>query len=291
MRKKLPLVTISIPFYNDSKYLAFAIQSVLNQTYTNWELLLIDDGSSDDSLQIANNYRDHRITVLSDGKNLGLATRLNESIRLANGVFYARMDADDIMAVDRIEKQIAYLMDNPHVDVVGTSAHVIDASNRIIGGVQFPKITKPKTLSDILGGAGFVHPSIMGKTEWFRNNPYDERLRRNQDRGLWLKTVEKSSFVYLHERWLFYRMMGDSSIRKELRSFGSNRTLYFKILYSEMGKKVLALKMYFVTLIKLVARITLLVFNQKKLLAKSRYVQYADTKIVELEKEIKKAIQ
>ena len=127
------LVTIGIPFFKDKEYLSAAIQSVINQTYQNWELILMDDGSSDGSLEIAKSFKDKRIRIVSDGKNKGLPSRLNEIVGLARGEFVARMDADDIMHPERIEKQVDYLIDHPEVNVLGTMAYVIDASNSIIG--------------------------------------------------------------------------------------------------------------------------------------------------------------
>ena len=100
------LVTIGIPFYNASQFLEYAIKSVINQTYTNWELILVDDGSTDDSLSIARSFNDQRIKILSDGVNKGLVSRLNEIILNSRGSYIARMDADDIMHFERIEKQI-----------------------------------------------------------------------------------------------------------------------------------------------------------------------------------------
>ena len=121
------MVTIGLPFYNAEKYLALAIESVLQQTYTNWELLLLDDGSTDNSLSIAQSYaqKDSRIKVISDGKNKNLATRLNELPSLAQGLYLARMDADDIMHSARIERQLSVLKAHPEIDVLGTNAYII----------------------------------------------------------------------------------------------------------------------------------------------------------------------
>ena len=127
------MVTIGLPFYNAEKYLALAIESVLQQTYTNWELLLLDDGSTDNSLSIAQSYaqKDSRIKVISDGKNKNLATRLNELPSLAQGLYLARMDADDIMLPARIERQLAVLKAHPEIDVLGTNAYIINDCLRI----------------------------------------------------------------------------------------------------------------------------------------------------------------
>ena len=127
------MVTIGLPFYNAEKYLALAIESVLQQTYTDWELLLLDDGSTDNSLSIAQSYaqKDSRIKVISDGKNKNLATRLNELPSLAQGLYLARMDADDMMHPARIERQLAVLETHPEIDVLGTNAYIINDCLRI----------------------------------------------------------------------------------------------------------------------------------------------------------------
>ena len=179
------LVTIAISFFNDGKYLADAILSIVNQSYKNWELLLIDDGSTDNSFEIAKRFEslDTRIRVIRDGENYGLAVRLNQSIQLANGEYYARMDADDIMVKSRIETQLKYLLEHPEVNVIGSSAMLINAQNEIVGSADMSMVT-----------TGFMHPTIMAKTEWFRNNPYAEWCRRCQDEELWLRTKSYNNY-------------------------------------------------------------------------------------------------
>ena len=147
--KSTPLVTIAIPIYNAEKYLRYAIQSCINQTYQNWELLLMCDGSTDTSIGIMEEMAayDSRIRVIYDDVNKGLVYRLNQSIKLAKGKYYARMDADDIMAVNRIEEEVNFLELHPMVDVVGTSMMMIDGDNHIMG-------SSLQTTDSI-----FVHPS------------------------------------------------------------------------------------------------------------------------------------
>src|ERR1700730_9577639 len=102
MSTQAPLVSIAMPFYNCEATLAAALESVLRQTHTNWELLACNDGSSDESLPCVNSYRDSRVTVWSDGSRKGLAARLNECIDRARGRYIARMDADDITYPERL---------------------------------------------------------------------------------------------------------------------------------------------------------------------------------------------
>lgn len=218
------LVTIAIPFFNSEKYLSFAIQSVINQSYSEWELILIDDGSTDNSLEIAKCFesKDVRIKVFSDGKNKGLAARLNESINLSNGLYYLRMDADDIMFPDRVQKQIAFLEEHPEIDVVGTSAVIIGENNEILFGMKGP-MTAPEKRSDVINGNIFIHPSVAGRTAWFKEHPYDDSKRRSQDFFLWLSSVEDSKFGIVDEPLLFYRVVDNDLWGKFKRD---NRTMF-----------------------------------------------------------------
>lgn len=222
------LITIAIPFLNSEKYLSYAIQSVLNQTYTDWELILIDDGSTDRSKDISESYaqKDKRIRVVSDGANKGLSIRLNETISLAKGDYYVRMDADDVMDSCRIEKQIFFLEEHPETDVVGTSAVIIGEDNEILYGMK-GRMTAPQKRSDVINGNIFIHPSITGKTAWFRKHPYDDSKRRSQDFFLWLSSVEDSKFSVIDEPLLFYRVVDNDLWGKFKRD---NRTMfrYFK---------------------------------------------------------------
>ncbi|MEC3908042.1 glycosyltransferase family 2 protein [Tamlana sp. 2201CG12-4] len=214
-----PLVTVGIPFYNSEKYLSDAVKSTLNQTYTNLEIILMDDGSTDSSLNIAFEFEknDNRIRVISDGKNAGLPKRLNQLSNLAQGKYYARMDADDIMFPDRIKTQVEYLINNSKVDLLGTGLVAIDNNNEIIG-LRRGSASSQITLKMALQGSWTAHPSITGQADWFKNNHYDETLRRSQDFELWIRTVEKSNFVRIAEPLLYYREASTSSIKKYIKS-------------------------------------------------------------------------
>ena len=110
---KNPLVSILMPVYNSEKYLREAIKSILNQTFTNFELIIINDGSTDNSLKIIKSFKDNRIKIIKNKGNLGLIKTLNKGIDLAQGKYIARMDADDIAMPKRLEKQIAFFNENP----------------------------------------------------------------------------------------------------------------------------------------------------------------------------------
>jgi glycosyltransferase involved in cell wall biosynthesis len=235
------IVTIAIPFYNAEKYLDLAIQSVFDQTFQNWKLVLINDGSTDRSLEIALKFQnDKRVLVISDGKNKNLVYRLNQISNLADTKYLARMDADDIMHPEKIAKQIAVLETNPEIDVLGTNSFTID-ENSLVQGIR---LNYNKEIP-LLKVNGFIHPTIIAKTDWFINNPYDFKAERIEDTELWIRTSSKYNFQILTEPLLFYREISENYYKKYLKGFIS--TLYminkhkYKMVCIKFGLK------YFIT--------------------------------------------
>lgn len=195
-------VTIGIPCYNAEKFLVQSIKSVLNQSFQNWELILVDDGSTDNSLLIARAFKDERIRIISDGTNKGISYRLNQIINEAKGEYFCRMDADDIMFPDRLAIQIKYLQENPNTDVVGSFAVVIDDDNNILG---LRKTSIPEHIAGCFKGVPFIHPTVTGKTKWFKKYGYTNDLKGVEDADLWIRSFNESKFVIVPEPLLFYR--------------------------------------------------------------------------------------
>ena len=210
------LITIGIPIYNAEPYLEAAIKSVLVQSYRNWELILVDDGSKDNSFKIAKQYeqQDKRIRVISDGLNRKLPARLNQIIREAKGKYIARMDADDIMHPQRLQRQFEILENHPNIDVLGTNAYVIDENN-LVFGIRY------KNHVGLSKVEHFIHPTIMGKKQWFLDNPYDEKAIRIEDAELWYRTKSFSNFMITNEPLLFYREFGNNYYKKYFQANGS----------------------------------------------------------------------
>jgi len=128
-----PIVTVLIPVYNGEKYLTDAIDSILQQRFKDFELLIIDDGSTDKSAAIAESYRDERVHVLKNNENRGISFTRNLAIEVAKGDFLALLDADDVALPGRLGNQVSYLMSHPEVALCGTQALFIDASGRVTG--------------------------------------------------------------------------------------------------------------------------------------------------------------
>jgi glycosyltransferase involved in cell wall biosynthesis len=188
-----PRVTVGIPFFNEEEHLGAAIQSILDQTIEDVEVLLLDDGSTDRSLAIARSFDDPRVVVLSDGHQRCLPARLNEITRGARADLVARMDADDLAHPRRLALQLDMLERNPSWDAVGTWTASVDDDGEILGVNEAGSLLgSPRTA---LEHGLMSHATMLARRRWLRANPYDERLTRAEDRDLWCRTVRTSSFA------------------------------------------------------------------------------------------------
>ena len=209
-------VTIGIPFLNARCCLADAVRSVFAQTHDDWELLLIDDGSADGSLDVVRQLDDPRVRVLSDGSGRGLCARLNQIASLAQGAYMARMDADDLMHPERIERQLEFLRANPNIDLIDTATFTVDDELTPLGiRGDRPLDSRPEA---VLRDGLLIHPTVMGRAEWFRSNPYDPVYVRAEDRELWIRTCATTTFARLCEPLFFYRESPAGNVRNYLRT-------------------------------------------------------------------------
>ena len=166
--KNQPLVSVVMPVYNGERFLKDAIESILNQTYKNFEFIIVDDGSTDDSLKIIKEYqkKDKRIRLIENKKNLGQAKSLNKGLSLAKGKYYAKMDSDDIACKKRIEKEVDFLERNNDYVIVGSNLEIIDENNNTIGYRFYPQKNK-EIRKLIIIKSPFAHPSVMIKWQIF----------------------------------------------------------------------------------------------------------------------------
>lgn len=201
-----PLVTIALPVFNAGRHLRPTVISILRQTFTNWELLIIDDGSSDGAVDSILDLNDARIRILRDGLNRGLATRLNEAIDLAHGSYFARMDSDDISYPERLAQQVAALEATRQLDLVAVRCVAINNDNDLVGALPFHLLHK-----DICAtpwkGFYMAHPSWMGRIEWFRRHRYaTPGPYFCEDQELLLRSYLESRFATIPEILFAYRV-------------------------------------------------------------------------------------
>lgn len=229
-----PKVTIGIAFRNPGRHFEMALRSVFSQTLTDWELLLVDDGSDDGSLILARSVRDARVSLVTDGLHLGLPARLNQIALLARGEYLARMDADDLMHPDRIRRQVEALDADQTLDVTGTATYTMNATG-VVNGVR--GLTRVDTSPAAVVARGLlVHPTVTGRRSWFRRHPYDERFVRAEDRELWCRTANVSRFALVAEPLYFYREGGTGALAKYIKSCRTDRAIYRR--YGPGGSRV-----------------------------------------------------
>lgn len=221
------LITVGIPFFNAEKYLKLSILSVFAQTFENWHLILIDDGSCDSSLEIAQLFaNDPRITVISDGLNRGLAYRLNQVSQMAKTPFLARMDADDLISSHRLRMQFSILDSNDNLDLVATGLISMNDSCEY-RGQRFNPWSRATTYSILSQQTGIPHATVLGRTEWFRRNPYRLGFVRAEDLELWVRTNEKDdlNIAFIPNNLYFYREFDSTSAEKVRLSVSSIRRI------------------------------------------------------------------
>lgn len=210
-----PSVSILLPAWNAEKTLAAALRSLLNQTFTDFEIILLDDGSTDRTLQVARDMADPRLRIVGNGRRMGLARQLNQGIDLARGRYIARMDADDISFPERFAKQVAFLDANAAVDLVGCRAVVFRDDGDVVGLLPFAA-THEALCANVWRGIPLPHPGWMGRREWFSRYRYSlPEVMRAEDQELLLRSHAQSRFACLDEVLLGYRQ-GGFNLRKTL---------------------------------------------------------------------------
>lgn len=237
----MPRVSVAMSVYNDEKFLAKSIESILSQTYTDFEFIICDDGSTDKSLEIIKKYMamDDRIILIKNEKNLGLAPSLNKCIEKARGEYIARMDADDIAVKDRFYKQVKYLDEHPNIAFVCGGVYLIDEKG--VWGTRLNQI--PLTKENVFKYQPIAHPttmirkSILELVNGYTVAPY---TKRGQDFDLWCK-IYSHGYVgkNIGEIVLYYRE-DKNAYKKRLFKY---RIHSFKV--KKMWRRALGLPFYY----------------------------------------------
>jgi glycosyltransferase involved in cell wall biosynthesis len=191
--------------HNGEKTLGAAIHSVLWQTCIDWELLLVNDASTDATARILQQFRDPRIRVVHERQQKGLAVRLNDCVTRARGKYVVRMDADDIAYPERFKRQVEYLDGHPDVDLLGHGA-VLFKGDGVAFGVFPTACSHDEICRCPWWGFPLAHPTWMGKRAWFVRHRYTDDLTKGQDQELLLRTYQTSQFAALPDILLGYRM-------------------------------------------------------------------------------------
>lgn len=207
-----PTVSVIMPAYNASRFLSEAITSILEQTFTDFELLIVDDGSTDTSTEIARSFGDNRIVIIERAHH-GLVPTLNAGLEAARGTYLARMDADDIAEPQRLERQLDHLRET-QACVCGTFATTIDERGAPVGSIAVPT-TDAAIRRHLLRHNPFIHPSIMMHRVVIATvGRYRERFRHVEDYELWSRVVPRFTVSNIPEPLLQYRIVSTSVTRR-----------------------------------------------------------------------------
>ncbi|ODS37371.1 hypothetical protein BEH94_07800 [Candidatus Altiarchaeales archaeon WOR_SM1_SCG] len=219
---KDPEVTVLMSVYNGEKYLREAIDSILNQTFKDFEFLIVNDGSTDKTAEILKSYDDHRVKIINNKKNIGLTKSLNKGLKVARGKYIARMDADDISMHERLEREIYFLETHQDYAVVGTFLKILDEDSEVIRHLERP--IKDADIREFLNNDNCIpHGSVMVRKACLLDvGFYDESIARSQDYELWLRLSEKYRLANIPEylyAWRAHKENIESRYRSEQVGF------------------------------------------------------------------------
>jgi glycosyltransferase involved in cell wall biosynthesis len=206
-----PKITVILPVYNCELYVQTAVESILNQSYTDFELLIIDDASTDTTVSVLKKFDDSRIQLIQKPVNSGYTNSLNSGLKLAKGEYIARMDGDDISMLERFAKQIAYLETHPEVVVCGTTYKIVDNDKQI----TLPEHHEAIKIG-LLWGNCILHPSVMIRKKVVDDFSiqYDTSKEPAEDYDMWVRLLSMGKLHNLQEVLLEYRVYGNQVSRK-----------------------------------------------------------------------------
>lgn len=233
-------ISVVMPAYNAEKYITEAIDSILNQTYTDFEFIIINDGSTDNTEDIILSYKDERIVYLKNEKNSGIVYTLNRGLDVARGEYIARMDSDDISLPTRFEEQIKYLEKHKNIAVLGTAIKIF--GDNIEASVFENSVHPKKAKAELLFSSSLAHPTVIIKKTILDsfNLRYEEDYKGMEDFRLWWRISQYGDIVSLKTPLLNYRRHKSQITascspehKERAKNFLSERISIFNITYSD----------------------------------------------------------
>lgn len=239
----MPKISVIMGVYNTPKnYIELSINSILNQSYSDFEFIICNDGCTDDTFEyIKTHYDDSRIILIENEKNMGLAYSLNHCLSISNGEYIARMDSDDFSHVERFSKQISFLEEHPDFGLVASNVNFFD-DNGVYKMMKYPEVIKKE---DFLWNSPIIHPSIMVRKKCFdlvKGYTDEEYTVRNEDYDLFMKMFANNVKMYTFQDVLFDFREDENSIKRRKFKYRINeykvRKNGFKLLNIPLIKRV-----------------------------------------------------
>ena len=195
----MPQITVLLPVFNSDKYVGKAIESILNQTFKDWELIIINDGSKDETSKVINCFRGKKIRIIEYKKNMGLVFALNEGSKISKGKYITRMDADDISFKNRLQVQVNFMEKHEEIGVCGSWAKTFGEKK----GLWKTPIKDIDIKTMMIFNSPLIHPSVMIKKSMMKEYP---NYKRAEDYGLWVELIDKTKFHNIPEYLIKYRL-------------------------------------------------------------------------------------
>ncbi len=248
-----PLISVILPNFNGMPYLKLAVDSIISQTYTNFEFIIIDDGSNDNSLEYLNRLKEKRIKLINNKTNLGIAKTLNKAIELSRGKYIVRMDSDDIAYPNRLEIQLQFILSNQEISLCGTWAGKINKKGQRVGVIKYP--ISHKIIKKVLPYYNpVIHPSWMVKKEVYEKlHGYKNGYNGAEDYEFLLRAKNQFRIANVPKILLKYRTSSQSQSRVRIKTIDKlDLKLKMKILKNEgfdfflvlaIVKKIIVMKM------------------------------------------------
>jgi len=280
-----PLVSVVSAFYNTGPLILDMIRSIMAQTWTDWELVLINDGSTDETLKIAQSVDDPRIRIFSNDRNRGRAYSLNRGTREARGKYIARMDSDDICSPTRLEKEVRLLESNPALDAVSTGVIYLDKNDNPTGDMVCPTdheaicATPWRTIH-------LVHGAMMARKEYFLKTPYREDIPIAIDFNMFFRSYHYSRFGNVPEPLYYYRLDGSFNLKKQYASRRVAASFLFEY-YHHNKQTFTGLKYGAAQYIKFIVTLVCFLTGLREKLMANRYVPLDEHKVQTYLNEIK----
>lgn len=238
-----PTVTILMPAYNAEKYLRESIDSILGQTYKDFKLLIIDDGSTDQTASIISSYTDPRVAYVKNDQNIGLVKTLNKGIELIQSTYIVRMDADDLAVSQRLEWQVAFMEQHPEIGVSGGLYRIFGNES----GIPTIPLQHEDIKAALLFASLICHPAVIMRRSLFNdpavrygvpfefNDEYGHKILELEDFALWQKLKSKTRFANMDKVLIDYRREGQNLTAQKTDIIFERKRKYYTYLLNELG--------------------------------------------------------
>lgn len=280
-------ITIGLPVHTDVYSFQQCIRSIFAQTFKNWTLIIVCDGAEPEIVELALAIDDPRVQIIVEDVNMGLPYRLNQITQLAQTKYVARMDADDLMLQSRLQIQLDFLIQNPGIEVVACKSYLINESASPQGLYREPEL--PRFAAGFLENGILCHPAVIFSREWGLKNPYDPAWIRTEDKELWLRTCEFTSFARLPDALMLIRVPADLSYKKVALTSKYNRKLvriygpkYSSWLNTQYAIFKIFIKQYLLRLLQK--------FGLKKIVYAHKRTKISPSQILEIQSQIEQIL-